>query len=266
MRPGRVKIVAAFAALAILASAPAWSGEPTKRYGTFSDLNGSRIGVITGTPSEYIVNSSLDYTRISLFDTLSEMMDELKRGGIDCVVDDEPILRYITTRDPGVVILDRLRTDSYGLVFAKDNHRLRREFDRALRSMIADKKIEDMVEVWMRDEGKSADMPRERNGKGALRLGIYPEARPFAHIGADGNPAGIDVEIVKDVCRELGYGLSITTVPDIDALFDAVRDGKVDVIAACLSITEERQQLFSFSIPYYHGGTAVMVRAESVEP
>ena len=45
----------------------------------------------------------------------------------------------------------------------------------------------------------------------------------------------------------------------IEAL-EHYRAGKVDVIAACITITEERRKNVLFSEPYYAGGIAALVR------
>ena len=47
---------------------------------------------------------------------------------------------------------------------------------------------------------------------------------------------------------------------DFGAMIPALVSGKVDMIAACITITEERAKSVLFSAPYYTCGIAAMVR------
>jgi ABC-type amino acid transport/signal transduction systems, periplasmic component/domain len=257
-RMGSITILLCTFFFAVHASA----SESRDHYRTFEDLNGKRIGVITGTVFEYVVNNTLDYTRMFNFTDMSEMVQSLRNGELDCIVDDEPILRYIASGADDLTVIDRLRTDAYALAFNRERHKLRREFDGRIRAMLADKTIEKIVDAWMKNEGETSPMP-EASRDAVLRLGTFPDTPPFVFNDDDGNITGIDVEIVKAICRDLGYGLAITPM-DFDSMFDEVQNGSVDVIAACITVTGDREPFVAFSIPYYHGGIAVMVRTDSI--
>lgn len=50
---------------------------------------------------------------------------------------------------------------------------------------------------------------------------------------------------------------------DFDALIPALKQGKIDVIAAGMTITEKRKQEVDFTIPYWNADQAILVRADS---
>jgi polar amino acid transport system substrate-binding protein len=47
---------------------------------------------------------------------------------------------------------------------------------------------------------------------------------------------------------------------DFGAMIPALISGKVDMIGACITITEERAKSVLFSAPYYTGGIAALVK------
>ena len=241
-------------------SSPA--GERDGEYCDFLELSGKRIGILTGTVFDYVVNESLDYTQLVYFDDLSDMTNALLSGEIDCIVDDEPVLHYAASRDPRLFLLpDRIRIDYYGFAFRRDAGSLRHEFDLELAAMLNSGTIEGMVEKWMAGKGEYLPPSKGAPGKKTLRLGAFTETPPFAYQDDRKRPVGLDIEIVTDICQRLEYGLEIIPM-GFDELFDAVDEKRVDLITGCITITEERKRQVDFTIPYYEGGASVLVRAK----
>ena len=87
----------------------------------------------------------------------------------------------------------------------------------------------------------------------------YP---PFEMSDADGNPAGVSVEIA----RALGEYLERPIVIENTAwtgLIPSLQTGKADVILSSMTITEERAQVVDFSLPYIRAGLALLISRES---
>jgi polar amino acid transport system substrate-binding protein len=70
---------------------------------------------------------------------------------------------------------------------------------------------------------------------------------------------GFDIELAQYVAKKLGKKLEIVNM-DFGAMIPALISGKVDMIAACITVTQERSQSVLFSAPYYTGGIAALVR------
>ena len=77
----------------------------------------------------------------------------------------------------------------------------------------------------------------------------------------DGTQAvvGLDVELATRVAARLNKRLEIVQL-DFGALIPALIAGKVDLIGACITITEERKKSVLFSESYYKGGISALVR------
>ena len=73
---------------------------------------------------------------------------------------------------------------------------------------------------------------------------------------------GIDAEIAAAICEKLGYTIQ-TVDMDFDALIPAVVNGKVDMVLAGLTVTDERKQNADFTASYATGVQVVIVKEDS---
>ena len=69
---------------------------------------------------------------------------------------------------------------------------------------------------------------------------------------------GAEIDLAAQFCEANGYGLSVMTM-SFDGILPAVQSGKVDFAAGGITITEERRESVNFSVPYYTGGTVMLV-------
>jgi len=96
--------------------------------------------------------------------------------------------------------------------------------------------------------------------------GAYP---PFNNLTADGELVGFDIDIAKALCARMAVDCSFVAV-DWDGLIPALQAGKIDVIMASLTITDERRKHVLFTHKYYATPLAIVARKEAglatVEP
>jgi polar amino acid transport system substrate-binding protein len=101
---------------------------------------------------------------------------------------------------------------------------------------------------------------------GEIRLGYRADARPYSYRNERGEPAGY----IVDLCREVAGGIAAALggktrieyvlVPATER-FDAVRDGRIDMLCDPTSVTLARRELVDFSIPTFLDGASVLSRA-----
>ncbi|MCC8108930.1 MAG: transporter substrate-binding domain-containing protein [Planctomycetes bacterium] len=155
---------------------PIGAGEQPGRYEKFADLNGKRIGVLNGTFFDYVVNDTLDLTQLFYYETTEALFEALEKDEIDCVVDDEPIIRFFLARHPGrgYRFLEVLEPSGYAFPMRKDAAALRAHIDRELRAMLKDGVIDDIITRWM--DGETTRPPeRPVTGGRVVRAGIFPK-------------------------------------------------------------------------------------------
>ena len=80
---------------------------------------------------------------------------------------------------------------------------------------------------------------------------------------ADGKIVGVDVEIAKEIARELDKELVVKDVA-FDSIIHEVKSGKADIGVAGISYSEERAKQVDFSINYTSSKQVVVVRSDSL--
>lgn len=97
-----------------------------------------------------------------------------------------------------------------------------------------------------------------------LIVGTEAGFAPYEYIGEGGEIVGVDMDIVKEVAKELGYELEIKNM-DFDGALLAVQSGKVDLVAAGVSIDEDRQKTMDFSNFYVDSNIVVVVNKDNAK-
>lgn len=100
--------------------------------------------------------------------------------------------------------------------------------------------------------------------KGTLVLGTsadYPPYEFHASINGKDEIVGFDIEIGKEIAKDLGVELVIKDMK-FDGLLAALDQGNIDIVIAGMSPTPERAENVDFSQIYYQSLQTVVVRAE----
>ncbi|MDC7233344.1 MAG: transporter substrate-binding domain-containing protein [Spirochaetales bacterium] len=85
---------------------------------------------------------------------------------------------------------------------------------------------------------------------------------PFEMADADGTPTGISVDTAYALGEYLGRPVIIENT-SWTGLIPSIQSGKADLILSSMSITEERDKVVDFSIPYAASGVTLLLNAES---
>ncbi len=85
---------------------------------------------------------------------------------------------------------------------------------------------------------------------------------PFEYMTDSGEIVGIDIDIAQAIADKLGKELKIKNMAFDGALLE-VKNGKVDMVAAGVSVTEDRKKNMDFSEPYFESYQVLIVNAEN---
>jgi len=99
---------------------------------------------------------------------------------------------------------------------------------------------------------------------GQLRVGTSADYPPYEfHALVDGKDEiiGFDIEIIKEVAKDLGVELALTDM-GFDGLLTALQSGNLDMVISGMTPTPERAEAVDFSDVYYVAIQKVIVRAE----
>ncbi len=111
----------------------------------------------------------------------------------------------------------------------------------------------------------SADVLDAAKARGALRLGYRLDAPPFSYADDAGAPAGLAVKLCAAAAPGLvetaGGALSVEWVPVTAATrFEALVEGRIDLLCGPTTQTLKRRERLDFSIPYYVDGAGIVFR------
>ena len=107
----------------------------------------------------------------------------------------------------------------------------------------------------------------EVKAKGVLVLGTSADYPPYEfHMEIDGKDTivGFDIEIAKKLAAAMDVELEIIDMK-FEGLLPALTAGKIDLIIAGMTPTEERKASVDFSVVYYDAKQTMLVLTENVE-
>lgn len=112
-----------------------------------------------------------------------------------------------------------------------------------------------------KDSGNDSTVAKVKESK-KLVIGTNAGYYPFEMINKDGDMVGYDMDVAAAVAKEFGAEVEIKQF-GFDALIPALQSGKVDMVFAGMTITEERSNAVEFADAYYETGQTIMVKEDS---
>ena len=96
-------------------------------------------------------------------------------------------------------------------------------------------------------------------------VGVKDDTKPFGFRDKDGNLAGYDIDLAREIAKGLlGSENKVEFVPVTPSnRIMRLNNEDVDMLISTMSVTNQRQQVVDFSIPYYIAGQAIMVNGDS---
>ena len=93
-----------------------------------------------------------------------------------------------------------------------------------------------------------------------IYVGTNAEYKPYEYL-ENGKIVGFDIEIMEEIGRSMGYEVKWTNM-SFDGLLPALQSGKVDMVIAGMTPTEERQKAVGFTDVYYSTKQAILVNKD----
>ncbi|AOX45885.1 hypothetical protein BJP65_08735 [Microbacterium sp. BH-3-3-3] len=96
---------------------------------------------------------------------------------------------------------------------------------------------------------------------GTLTVCANLESPPNVYAEADGTPVGVEVDLAKDMAKQMDLGIKFTEL-SFAGLIPALQAKQCDVIISSLYIKPEREQVASF-VPYLLSGSGIAVEKDN---
>ena len=119
----------------------------------------------------------------------------------------------------------------------------------------------------MADAASAATLDHIAQDK-SIRIAYRDDAPPFSYKGKGGQPAGYMVDLCRAVAQKLGEQLKLQTLDvvfvPVTAVnrFDAITQGKADLLCEPTTQTLSRREQVDFSIPTFVDGAGLMIRSD----
>ena len=113
--------------------------------------------------------------------------------------------------------------------------------------------------------GQTLDRIRE---KSELKIGFRDDAAPFSYRTEIGEPAGYTVALCRAVAGHLKRQLHLQKLSvsyvlvSAEDRFQAVRDGRIDLLCGATTATLPRREIVDFTVATYIDGAGVLLRAD----
>ncbi len=92
---------------------------------------------------------------------------------------------------------------------------------------------------------------------GVINIGVFSDKSPFGYVDENGDYAGYDVYLAERIGQDLGVEINYVSTEAANRI-EYLQTGKVDIILANFTVTEERAQEVDFALPYMNVALGVV--------
>ena len=98
---------------------------------------------------------------------------------------------------------------------------------------------------------------------GTINIGVFSDKSPFGYVDENGEYAGYDVYFAEKIAEDLGVEVNYVSTEAANRI-EYLQTGKVDIILANFTVTEERAQEVDFALPYMNVALGVVSPSDNV--
>ena len=92
---------------------------------------------------------------------------------------------------------------------------------------------------------------------GSIKIGVFSDKNPFGYVDENGEYQGYDVYFARRLAEDLGVEVEFVSTEAANRV-ESLQTGKVDIILANFTVTDERAQQVDFALPYMNVALGVV--------
>lgn len=97
---------------------------------------------------------------------------------------------------------------------------------------------------------------------GTINIGVFSDKNPFGYVDENGEYQGYDVYFADRIGEDLGVEVNYVSTEAANRI-EYLQTGKVDIILANFTVTDERQEEVDFALPYMNVSLGVVSREDN---
>lgn len=105
--------------------------------------------------------------------------------------------------------------------------------------------------------------PDEIKEDGTINIGVFSDKNPFGYVDENGDYQGYDVYFAERLAKDLGVKVNYVSTEAANRI-EYLQTGKVDIILANFTVTDERKEEVDFALPYMNVALGVVSRNDNV--
>ena len=98
---------------------------------------------------------------------------------------------------------------------------------------------------------------------GTINIGVFSDKNPFGYVDENGDYQGYDVYFAERIGKDLGVKINYVSTEAANRV-EYLQTGKVDIILANFTVTDERAEKVDFALPYMNVALGVVSRDDNV--
>ena len=98
---------------------------------------------------------------------------------------------------------------------------------------------------------------------GTINIGVFSDKNPFGYVDENGEYQGYDVYFAKRLAEDLGVEVNFVSTEAANRI-EYLQTGKVDLILANFTVTDERAEEVDFALPYMNVALGVVSPKDNV--
>jgi polar amino acid transport system substrate-binding protein len=98
---------------------------------------------------------------------------------------------------------------------------------------------------------------------GVINIGVFSDKSPFGYVDENGEYQGYDVYLAERLGEDLGVEINYVST-EAASRIEYLQTGKVDIILANFTVTEERAEEVDFALPYMNVALGVVSHDDNV--
>lgn len=98
---------------------------------------------------------------------------------------------------------------------------------------------------------------------GTINIGVFSDKNPFGYVDENGDYQGYDVYFAERIGKDLGVDINYVST-EAASRVEYLETGKVDIVLANFTVTEERAQKVDFALPYMNVALGVVSHEDNV--
>ena len=98
---------------------------------------------------------------------------------------------------------------------------------------------------------------------GTINIGVFSDKNPFGYVDENGDYQGYDIYLANRLAKDLGVKVNFVSTEAANRI-EYLQTGKVDVILANFTVTDERKEEVDFALPYMSVSLGVVSKKGNV--